>query len=91
MFAATGSDFLDCVNITLAFSLHFNYTERYGTELVINIICNFLPLGSMQRKLGSFGGKAFHQVYVELFGSWLLEMTYTLLMVSLLLPFYPVT
>ena len=43
----------------------------------------------MQRKLGSFGGKAFHQVYVEQFGSWLLEMTYTLLMVSLLWLFYP--
>ena len=62
-----------------ACSLDWNYAERYmyGTELVINIIYNFLPLGSMQRKLGSFGGKAFHQVYVEQFGNWLLEMTYT--------------
>ena len=50
--------------------------------LLILLIYNFLPLGSMQRKLGSFGGKAFHQVYEEQFGSWLLEMIYTLLMVS---------
>lgn len=57
----------------------------YGAELVIDMIYmyyNFLPLGSIQREPGSFGGKAFHQVYVEQFGSWLLEMTYTLLMVS---------
>lgn len=60
------------------------------TVLIINIICNFLQLGSMQRKRGSFGGKAFHQVCVELFGNWLLEMTYTLHMVSLLLLFYPI-
>ena len=53
-------------------------------SLLLKIVGIFFSLGSMQRKLGIFGGKVFHQVCVEQFGSWPLEMIYTLLMVSFL-------
>jgi len=86
VFTVTGSDPVDCVYITLHIhcSLDLSFVQQYGTELVIKNSWYFFSLGSMQRKQGIFGGKVFHQVCVEQFGTWPLEMTYTLLMVSFL-------